>query len=221
MTQFASLLARDPAPYRALAERVRGSFARYVNPAGGLYDVIDGPDGVDATVRPNQIFAVSLPASPVEPAVRRSVVEVCARFLATSYGLRSLDPRHPDYRPHYAGGVWARDSAYHQGPVWAWLLGHYALAWHRVTDDAAAAQQLLEPMRDHLADAALGSVSEIFDGAPPHTPRGAPCQAWSVACTLEAWWRLERAKRTGARAAPPSALSTVDLTEPTSARETT
>ncbi|MBL8223540.1 MAG: hypothetical protein JNL62_30190, partial [Bryobacterales bacterium] len=80
---------------------------------------------------------------------------------------------HPDYRPHYGGGVRERDSAYHQGPVWAWLLGHYALAWHRVTGDAAAAQALLEPVRDHLADAALGSVSEIFDAAPPHTPRGA------------------------------------------------
>lgn len=219
MARFAALLGRDPAPYRELAEHARASFGRYVNPGGGLYDVIDGPDGVDATVRPNQIFAVSLPANPIEPAVQRSVVDVCARLLATSYGLRSLDPRHPDYRPHYGGGVRERDSAYHQGPVWAWLLGHYALAWHRVTGDAAAAQALLEPVRDHLADVALGSVSEIFDAAPPHTPRGAPCQAWSVACTLEAWWRLERARRTGVDAvraeAPPI------LIQATSARETT
>ncbi|MFO1207226.1 MAG: amylo-alpha-1,6-glucosidase [Burkholderiales bacterium] len=214
MTHFASLLGADPSPCRALAERARASFSRFVNPAGGLHDVIDGPDGVDATVRPNQIFAVSLPASPIAAEVQRSVVDVCGRFLATSYGLRSLDPRHPDYRPHYTGGVWERDSGYHQGPVWAWLLGHYALASHRVSGNAAAAQALLEPLRDHLADAGLGSVSEIFDGAPPHAPRGAPCQAWSVACTLEAWWRLERAKRTAAAGAsnddqliPPSMIA--------------
>jgi 4-alpha-glucanotransferase len=195
MAHFASLLARDPAPYRALADRVKGSFVRYFNPAGGLYDVIDGADGVDATVRPNQILAVSLPASPLDAATQRAVVDLCGRRLLTSCGLRSLDPAHADYRPTYAGGVWERDGSYHQGPVWAWLLGHYALAWHRVTGDAIAAQALLEPIRDHLEDAALGSVSEIFDGAPPHRPRGAPSQAWSVACTLEAWWRLERAKR--------------------------
>lgn len=201
MAQFATQLSRDPAPYRALADRVRESFHRFVDPEGGLFDVIDGPSGVDATVRPNQIFAVSLPASPIALDIQRSVVEVCGRLLATSYGLRSLDPRHHDYRPHYGGGVHERDSAYHQGPVWAWLLGHYALATHRVLGNADAAQRLLEPMRDHLSDAALGSVSEIFDGAPPHTPRGAPCQAWSVACTLEAWWRLERAKQSSTSSA--------------------
>ena len=154
--------------------------------------MLDGPGGDDATVRPNQIFAVSLPASPLDAATQRAVVELCGRRLLTSYGLRSLDPAHRDYQPTYAGGVWERDGAYHQGPVWAWLLGHYALAWHRVHGDASAAQQLLDPMHDHLTDAGLGSVSEIFDGAPPHAPRGAPCQAWSVACTLEAWWRLAR-----------------------------
>jgi 4-alpha-glucanotransferase len=79
--------------------------------------------------------------------------------------------------------------------VWAFLLGHYALAEHRALGDAAAAQARLEPLRDHLLDAGLGTVSEILDGAPPHTPRGAPSQAWSVACTLEAWWRLEKLKR--------------------------
>ena len=196
MAEFSAQLGGDGAPYRELAAAVRESFKRFLRPAGeGLYDVLDGPDGDDPTVRPNQILAVSLPASPLDSASQRTVVELCGRRLLTSYGLRSLDPAHPDYRPVYAGGVWERDGAYHQGPVWAWLLGHYALAWHRVHDNASAAQRLLEPLGDHLCDAALGSVSEIFDGAPPHLPRGAPCQAWSVACTLEAWWRLERAKR--------------------------
>ena len=111
-----------------------------------------------------------------------------------SYGLRSLSPNDPGYRPRYQGGVLDRDGAYHEGTVWAWLLGHYALAEYRVLGDEGAAQARLSPLQDHLADAGLGTVSEIFDGAPPHRPRGAPSQAWSVACVLEAWWRLERAK---------------------------
>jgi glycogen debranching enzyme len=97
--------------------------------------------------------------------------------------------------------VWERDGSYHQGPVWAWLLGHFALAEYRVSGDAALAHARLEPIREHLGDAGLGTVSEIFDGAAPHTPRGAPVQAWSVACTLESWWRLERMKANSAIAA--------------------
>ena len=151
--------------------------------------------GNDATVRPNQIFAVSLPFSPLDRATQEMVVRQCGAELLTSYGLRSLTPSHADYKPHYGGGVWERDSSYHQGPAWGWLLGHYALAEYRVSGDAHTAQARLEPLRDHLLDAGLGTVSELFDGAPPHTPGGAPSQAWSVACTLEAWWRLEKAKK--------------------------
>jgi len=196
MTRFAEDLDVPAERYRALAEAARAGFQRFVHPQhGALYDVLDGPDGHDARVRPNQIFAVSLAHSPLAPDTQRRVVGQCAHELLTTYGLRSLAPAHPDFRPHYRGGVWERDGAYHQGPVWAWLLGHYALAEYRVTGDAAAAQQRLDPIRDHLFDAGLGTVSEIFDGAAPHTPRGAPAQAWSVACVLEAWWRLEQAKR--------------------------
>ena len=154
-----------------------------------------GPGATTRRLRPNQIFAVSLPHSPLDAQLQRRVVEVVGRELLTSYGLRSLNAGHADYRPQYRGGVWERDGSYHQGPVWAFLLGHYALAEHRAFGDAAAAQSRLEPLRDHLLDAGLGTVSEILDGAPPHTPRGAPSQAWSVACTLEAWWKLEKAKR--------------------------
>lgn len=196
MASFAERLRRPAAEYRRLASRARDGFARFLNShTGGLYDVLDGPDGNDGSVRPNQIFAVSLPASALDEYTQRRVVELCGRELFTSYGLRSLSPAHPDYKGVYAGGVRERDGAYHQGPVWAWLLGHFALAEFRVLGDAAAAQRRLEPLRDHLMDAALGSVSEIFDGDAPHAPRGAPSQAWSVACTLEAWWRLERARR--------------------------
>lgn len=195
MADLARRLGRDAEKYRALAERVRAGFARFRKPEGGLYDVIDGPDGADATVRPNQIFAVSLPHSPLEPIDQLKVVAQCGRELLASYGLRSLAPGHADFRARYEGGVWERDGGYHQGPVWAWLLGHYALAVHRITGDAAKAQSYLEPVRDHLSDAGLGTVSEIFDGAAPHLPRGCPAQGWSVACVLEAWWRLEAAKR--------------------------
>lgn len=196
MADFATQLGQPADRYAELAANVRRGFQRFVLPADtGLADLLDGPAGDDFILRPNQIFAVSLPHSPLDPATQRAVVQVCGRQLLTSYGLRSLAPHHPDYRPHYRGGVWERDGGYHQGPVWGWLLGHYALAEYRVSGDAAAAQARLTPIRDHLLDAGLGTVSEIFDGAPPHIPRGAPAQAWSVAGVLEVWQRLERLKR--------------------------
>ncbi|HEX9179358.1 MAG TPA: amylo-alpha-1,6-glucosidase [Burkholderiales bacterium] len=196
MADLAAMIGRPAAGYRDLAGRARAGFRRFVRAGDdGLLDVLDGPDGDDTTLRPNQILAVSLPHSPLDPQEQRQVLGRVGRDLLTSYGLQSLDPSHPEFRRHYLGGVWERDSSYHQGPVWAWLLGHYALAEARVTGDAQAAQARLAPLRDHLLDAGLGTVSEIFDGAPPHAPRGAPSQAWSVACTLEAWWRLEQMKR--------------------------
>jgi glycogen debranching enzyme len=205
---FAEHLSHPHEQYLNVAARLRNGFARFINPAsGGLFDVLDGPDGNDATVRPNQILAVSLPFSPLDPAAQSGVVRQCGLELLSSFGLRSLAPKHPDYRGRYQGGPAERDGSYHQGPVWAWLLGHYALAEFRVTGDAAAAQRRLAPIGDHLLDAGLGTVSEIMDGAPPHQPRGAPAQAWSVGCTLEAWWRLERARlktATGERRAVPA-----------------
>lgn len=191
MQGFAAGLGADPGPYARLAERAAAGFRRYVrSDGGGLLDVLDGPDGDDPSVRPNQILAVSLTASPLSREEQTQVVAACARQLLTSYGLRSLAPTDPGYRGRYLGGVRERDGAYHQGTVWGWLLGHFALAEYRVTGNARLARSRLEPMADHLRDAGLGSLSEIFDGDPPHTPRGAPLQGWSVACTLEAWWRL-------------------------------
>lgn len=195
LAELARRLGQPGGLWKERAQRIREGFRRFRDPdSRGLLDVLDGPGGADASVRPNQILAVSLPASPLSPEDQSGVVAVCRRHLLTSLGLRSLAPGHPDYRGRYRGGVWERDSAYHQGTVWAWLLGHYALAEYRVTGNAAAAQGLLEPLGLHLADAGLGTVSEIFDGDPPHEPRGCPAQAWSVACTLDAWWKLERAR---------------------------
>jgi 4-alpha-glucanotransferase len=194
MSGFAAALGEADA-YAAPAAAACAGFARFVRQDGqGLHDVIDGPDGTDDRIRPNQIFAASLPHCLLAAADRARVVEVCRRRLLTSYGLRSLAPGSAEYHPRYGGGVRERDGGYHQGPVWGWLLGHFALAMFRVTGDAAAAQALLEPMRDALTDQGLGTIGEIFDGDAPHDPRGAPAQAWSVACTLQAWYALQAAR---------------------------
>jgi len=196
LADLSRLLEEDPEPFAILAAQAQAGFRRYVRgDGGGLVDVLDGPDGDDARVRPNQILAVSLPHSPLDHGDQAAVVRIVGARLLTSYGLRSLDPADPGYRARYEGGVAERDAAYHQGTAWAWLLPHYALAVHRVTGDAALAQSLLEPFGDHLADAGLGTVSELSDADPPHTPRGAPSQAWSVACVLQAWCQLELARR--------------------------
>jgi predicted glycogen debranching enzyme len=202
MAHFAAQSGADPRPYLDAAQRARAGFARFIRGDGqGLYDVLDGPDGDDARIRPNQIFAVSLTHSPLDVPDQAAVVGVCARHLLCSYGLRSLAQEDPEYRGRYEGDVRSRDAAYHQGTVWAWLLGHYALAEYRVTGDAPAAQARLEPIADHLLDAGLGTLSEVFDGDPPHRPGGCPAQAWSVACTLDAWTRLERSRPTEPRGA--------------------
>jgi predicted glycogen debranching enzyme len=195
MSEFASRLG-EADPYAAQAATTQAGFARFVRTdRQGLYDVLDGPTGIDASIRPNQVFAVSLPHTPLTSAAQAEVVDVCSRHLLTSYGLRSLAPGSSSYHARYGGDVTQRDGGYHQGAVWGWLLGHYALAAFRVTGDAAASQALLEPMRDAMADQGLGTIGEIFDGDPPHDPRGAPAQAWSVACTLQAWFALEAARR--------------------------
>jgi 4-alpha-glucanotransferase len=196
MADFGLRLGGTQQPYHDLASAVGASFKRFLRQdRRGLYDLLDGPTGNDAAIRPNQILAVSLHHTPLDDAACRDVVKVCGNELLCSYGLRSLSPRDKAYRGHYRGGVADRDGAYHQGTVWAWLLGHYALAQYRVSGDARAAQQRLAPLADHLLDAGLGSISEIFDGDAPHRAVGAPAQAWSVACTLDAWWRLEQARR--------------------------
>ncbi|MGE5892449.1 MAG: amylo-alpha-1,6-glucosidase, partial [bacterium] len=167
MADFARLLGVSGERYAQTAQKIEQSFRRFKDKeTGGLYDVIDGPGGDDNSIRPNQIFAVSLAYSPLDSESQRDVVSLCKQHLFCSFGLRSLAPSHRDYRPYYQGGVWERDGSYHQGPVWAWLLGHYALAEYRVHGDASAAQALLESVRYHLLEAGLGTVSEIFDGAP-------------------------------------------------------
>jgi glycogen debranching enzyme len=107
--------------------------------------------------------------------------------LVTPYGLRTLSAEHPDYKSHYRGDLRARDAAYHQGTVWPWLMGHYIDAYLRARGDRAHARQLLQGFREHLHDAGVGSISEIFDAEEPFAPGGCIAQAWSVAEVLRAW----------------------------------
>jgi 4-alpha-glucanotransferase len=146
--------------------------------------VIDGPEGDDARLRPNQLFAVSLEPDLIDDARAEAIVAACGSHLLTSLGLRTLAPFEPDYESEYCGDRWSRDGAYHQGTVWPWLLGAYVRAHLRVHGDRAAARAMLHPLVHHLGDHGMGSISEVADGAAPHAPRAAPFQAWSVAEAL-------------------------------------
>ena len=180
---------------QSLLLRAKDGFGRFWNEKSScLFDVIDidGGEQHDARIRPNQILAVSLPYCTLQRAQMRAVVDTCARELLTSYGLRSLAPSDPGYIGRYEGDAWQRDSAYHMGTIWSWLLGPFARAHYRVYGDARLAMSFLNPIAQHLNSACIGSVSEIFDGDPPHTPRGCFAQAWGVAEVLRSWLYLER-----------------------------
>ena len=188
MGLFAHALGRNATSYEAQAQKARSGFARFWNPATRFcFDVLDGPQGNDAALRPNQILAVSLPESPLDRQQQQLVVDICGRELLSSFGLRSLGPREPGYCGRYAGGPQERDAAYHQGTVWGWLHGPFACAHLRVYNDPGAAASLLHPMLQHVAAAGLGTASEIFDGDPPFTPNGCIAQAWTVGEILRAW----------------------------------
>ena len=185
----------DPraARYLQMADRAATSFvARFWNPRiGYLADVVDQADGDDdLSLRPNQVFAVSLPYPLLDQERARAVVDAVGRSLWTSGGLRSLAPSDAHYQGAYGGPQLQRDADYHQGTVWPWLLGPYAEAHARVYGDRAAARRILHPLAQHLLDAGLGSISELMDGDPPHHPRGCIAQAWSVAETLRVWRAL-------------------------------
>ena len=172
--------------YREMAAAAKAGFnSQFWNKDENcLYDVVDGTKK-DASGRPNQIFAVSLPHTMLDAKRARSVVEKVHAELLTSVGLRSLSPRDPQYVPVYEGSPEKRDAAYHQGTVWAWLIGPFIEAYRKTHADDAGTQrqitELLAGFKGHLSEAMLGQISEIFDAEPPHCPRGAAAQAWSVA----------------------------------------
>jgi len=227
MAQFARLLERPTGTYESMAKRARTGFQRFWNEANQhCFDVLDGPKGNDASLRPNQIFAVSLPESPLTADQQRAVVDACARQLLTSHGLRSLAPDQPGYQGRYAGSPRQRDGAYHQGTVWGWLLGPFVLAHLRVYGDPVLAASFLEPMARHLEAHGLGTASEIFDGEAPFTPRGCIAQAWTVAEVLRAWTATVAAaelaqggKRRPEAGEPQASLSTTPPRKPAPRRK--
>lgn len=188
MADLARRLGHAPEHFEKLAARVQASFPQFWNAERGYcFDVLGGPAGNDASLRPNQLFAVSLAHSPLTPAQQRGVVLTCAQQLFTSHGLRTLPPSDPNYHPRYNGDRVTRDTAYHQGTVWPWLMGPFVSAHFRVFQDKAAARSFLAPLLTHLNDHGLGSISEVCDANPPHTPHACMAQAWSVAEVLRVW----------------------------------
>lgn len=176
-------------PWSGLAEKVWNSInSKFWYEQGNyLYDVING-DEKDASFRPNQIFAVSLPFDSVTPDRAQRIVDAVEERLLTPFGLRTLDPRDPRYAPHCQGDIRSRDAAYHQGTVWPWLIGPFLTAYQKVHGRSARVQSNLRAhlalLLTHLWEAGLGTISEIFDGDMPHEPRGCIAQAWSVSEVL-------------------------------------
>jgi predicted glycogen debranching enzyme len=189
MAQWSAALQQPGNLYDEKAAQARATFNdRYWNEATGcLFDVLDGPDGNDAAIRPNQVFAISLEHPILDEARWAAIVGVVKAKLVTPYGLRTLSAEHPDFKMHYRGDIRARDAAYHQGTVWPWLIGHFVDAYLKVQPDRAQARALLAAFPDHLKEAGVGSISEIFDATEPYSPGGCIAQAWSVAEVLRAW----------------------------------
>lgn len=183
----------DASAYRTRAEQVKESFnAKFWDSTNQcLFDVVDG-DEPDDHIRPNQIYAVSLPFSLLPEEQEKSVVALVEKELFVGCGLRSLAPDHPDYHGIYCGALAKRDAAYHQGTAWGFLLGGFFSAYMKVNHHSSSAAEnavrMLEPVRKHLTDSGcIGSISEIFDGDAPHNPRGCYAQAWSVGEVLRCY----------------------------------
>jgi predicted glycogen debranching enzyme len=177
-------------PFAERAQRLRESFNRrfWNDSLGYLFDIVDGEHGDDSACRPNQVFAISLRYPVLDEGRWAAVVQKVKDELLTPVGLRSLARNHPEFKSRYFGDLRARDAAYHQGTVWAWLIGPFVDAWLRVhPEDRSGAHHLLDGLIAHLDHGCVGSISEIFDAEEPFTPRGCIAQAWSVAETLRCW----------------------------------
>ena len=201
MAHFAGLLGKSDVQsrYEGLAQSATASFvARFSRSDGrGLYDVLDTPgNGLpDTSIRPNQIFALSLPFAPIAAGsdLAAAVLEVVQAELVTPFGLRTLSPQDSAYRPRYEGDSWHRDGAYHEGTAWPWLLGPFAEAHFRHFADRDAALALLSPLAGQLTDYGVGSLAEIYDGDSPQRPNGCIAQAWSIGETLRVWKDIQNA----------------------------
>ncbi len=192
MEAFAHLVARDPSRYRDLASSVHRSFARFWNDeAEYLFDVLDGPDGNDATIRPNALIAVALPFRALSAEQETAIVDLAARTLLTPCSVRSLSPADPAYVGHYGGSPRDRDAAYHRGTAWPWLTATFLRARHNTGADAADALRWLQPFADVVATYGVGTIAELTDGDAPYDQCGAIAQAWSVAEILRVWHELQ------------------------------
>lgn len=178
----------DASKLTSLAAKVKASFGRFWSPKlGCCLDVIDGPNGDESLIRPNQLFAVSLGRELLPPLQSKAVVESAFLHLWTPLGVRTLAPGSPGYEPAYGGSVERRDQAYHNGTVWPWLFGPLMGAHHQVHHDRDAIADFMHPFVNHLREACVGQVSEVFDAEPPHRPGGCFAQAWSVGHLLSMW----------------------------------
>jgi len=180
------------------AARVRESFNKrfWSDDLGYLYDVVDGEKGNLPQCRPNQLFAISLDNPVLDRSRWEAVLDVIQQRLLTPVGLRSLAPGDPDFKERYDGDLRARDAAYHQGTVWAWLIGPWIDAWLKVhPHETRAARHFLDGCIAALDEFGLGTIGEIFDAMPPYTPRGCIAQAWSVAEVLRCWVKTAAAPR--------------------------
>ena len=185
---MAQVLGNDSSRYRELASRARASFGKFWNPeANYAFDVLDAPHGNDAAIRPNALFAVSLPFRALDQAKERAIVDGAAYHLWTGFGLRTLSPEDPQYHGYYGGSPSQRDEAYHEGTAWPWLAGAFIRAFMHAYDDRPRAQRLLDVFGERLYSYGLGTLAEIGEGDEPNDPRGCISQAWSIAEILRTW----------------------------------
>ncbi len=203
LADWRRMLDQDAMDLDGIAARASEAFNRrfWFEDGHYLYDIVDGESGDDSSLRPNQILALSLHHPVLEKRRWPRVVDVVAERLLTPYGLRTLAPGHADFKTQYFGDLRSRDAAYHQGTVWAWLIGPFIDAWLRVYPERHdQAQSLLAAFNTHLSDACIGSISEVFDATEPYAPRGCIAQAWSVAEVLRSFMTL-RMSTTGTHVA--------------------
>ncbi len=204
---FAGTLGKPFEQYREIAEKLQANFRKqFVRANGALNDVVNftDPPVADDAIRPNQIYVVSLPFSLLGKDEEKRVVDVVREHLLTDYGLRTLSPEHPDFKPVYEGDPWHRDTAYHQGTVWPFLIGEYITAYLKVNDWSESSQKealaMLEPLKRHFyqQDCIMG-ISEIFDGKIPRNGKGTIHQAWSVGALIKTLLDLKAGRKKGRR----------------------
>lgn len=196
MAEWAEEFGESADEFQSLAQRAQASFnVRFWFSSGQhLFDVVDGETGDDASLRPNQIFAISLRFPILAKRFWRPVLETVTEKLLTPVGLRTLAPGHKDYKTRYDGDLRSRDAAYHQGTIWPWLIGHFVDAWRRVTADSTRARTFLTGFEEALRVAGVSTISEIFDAEAPYSARGCIAQAWSVAEVLRSLLALQNSK---------------------------